>query len=64
MVKYLDAVIRNLQRTKGHVACFNTMKKNCEEVNCRWYRLCQEECQDFYLEEVRAEQPGFDYKAA
>ena len=64
MVKHLDAVIRNLQRTKGHVACFNTMKKNCEEVDCRWYRFCQEEGQDFYLEEVMDEQPGFDYKAA
>ena len=63
MVKHLDAVIRTIQRSEGHAVCFKTMKKNCEEVDCRWYHLCQEEGQDFYPEEVGG-QPGFDYKAA
>ncbi len=64
MVKYLDAVIRNLQRTEGHVACFNTMKSNCEELDCKWYHVCQKKDQDFDLEEIMADEPRFDYKAA
>jgi hypothetical protein len=64
MVQYLDAVIRNFQRTEGHIDCFNTMKSNCEELDCKWYDICQQKDQDFVPEETIGDKSLFDYEAA
>ncbi len=64
MVKYLDAVIRNIQRHEGHIECFNSMQGKCEELDCRWYHFCQEAHQHSGIEEAIGEKTGSACKDA
>ncbi len=33
-------LIRKIQIAEGHVDCYATDKKNCEQMTCRWRKEC------------------------
>ena len=33
-------LIRKIQIAEGHIDCFATDKKHCDQIDCRWRRQC------------------------
>jgi len=36
-------LVRKIQLAEGHLDCFSTGKKHCDQLSCRWYLTCQQD---------------------